>query len=208
MILPRQQIRQLLTGRKTEARRPSTYAELKVGRAYPVQYDIKLEAVCRVRIVECGLEQLGDITPKGAWNEGFKRRDDFFAWFEARFGSAEREQLVYVPRFALVTEEQLRLLPKTVVRGGSPQYATSPVAALAATPDPGEAVPKSDQDRFCMEAGQAGVAGQSAAAQARRDRWSLSQRLQRLEADQNADHSKHLRVIRKRIEEMERGQAA
>lgn len=205
MILTREQIRWVLAGRKTEARRPTSYAELEVGRAYPVQRSIKEEAVCRVKIVGFSLELLGDITPEGAWREGFKRLDQFFAWFEAYYGDADRGREVYVPRFALDNSEQLRLLPKAVVKSGSAQYATSTTAALPGEP---EAVDRHTQDRFTADAQHQDLASASVRAAERRERWSLGQRLARLEAASHVDHSGDLRVIRKRIEAMEARHAA
>jgi hypothetical protein len=208
VILPRDQVRRVLGGRKTEARRPTTYAELKPPKVVPVQVSVRDEAACRVRIVSCEVELLGDITPEAAWREGFKRKDDFFAWFEARFGSAEREREVYVLRFALVNFDPPRFLAKQdgLRPDGTPHQYTSSVAG--GLPGEPEAVPKADQDLFSREAGQVQVAAASLRAQARRERWSLSQRLQRLETSVGTDHSSHLRVIEKRIEAMERGEAA
>lgn len=206
MILPRDHIRRILSGRKTEARRPTNYVELKVGKVYPVQHEPKVEAMCRVRVVECTREQLGEIDPKGAWNEGFKTRDAFFAWFEARFGSAERDRPVFVVRFALVNVDPPRLMARQNGLLTPEQYVSSAAGALPHEP---EAVPRADQDRFSMEAGQAGVANVSAAAAFRREEWSLSQRLARVESMAHVDNSSHLRVVKKRIEEMERrGEAA
>lgn len=201
MILPRDQIRRVLQGRKTEARVPTSYAELRPDKVVPVQPSVRAEASCRVRVVTCTVEELGQLDARGAWNEGFKTTDHFFAWFELRFGNADRTLLVYVRRFVLVNVDPPLFLAKQNGLFEPQQYVSSTSSALPHEP---EAVPAADQVRFALEANQAGVVTRSAVAEARRQRWSLSQRLSRLEAgSSNVDRSKHLRVIERRIEAME-----
>jgi hypothetical protein len=203
VILPREQIRRVIAGNKTEARVPTTYAELKPDRVVPIQPSARDEVACRVRIVECAAEQLGDITPRGAWKEGFRRKDDFFAWFEARFGSADRDMVVYVRRFVLLNYDPPRFLARQNGMLEPDQYASSAAGALPQEP---EAVTRAEQETISREAHHRDVRRASDIAVARRERWSLSERLARIETmSVHVDVSRELRVIEKRIAAMEKG---
>ena len=201
MILPRDQVRRVLNGRKTEARRPTSLAELRLGRAYPVQPSPREPSVCSVTVERVAVEELGQITPKGAWREGFKTRDQFFSWFESRYGCADQDLLVYVIAFVVVRAEPRRLLHRQSSKG----YTTQTTQALPGEP---EAVPRSYQDELSRQAQEQSTRMASERAQERRERWSLAQRLQRLEGLRHVDHSGDMRVIRKRIEAMERKHGA
>lgn len=107
--------RKVLDGTKTETRRPVSEnprspwyvgeCGLVMGREYAVQPGRGQLAVGRMRLTHPPhQEKLNEITRFGAIREGFPSRVAFFSYYEDLHGSIDYEQIVWVIRFALVSE--------------------------------------------------------------------------------------------------------
>jgi hypothetical protein len=93
------------------------------GRDYAIKPGRVAAGVARVKIIGLQLELLGEISPTDAVAEGFKRTDDFFAYWERLYGRVDREQWVWVISFELVREERVRYLGRRTGYTDNPQLA-------------------------------------------------------------------------------------
>jgi hypothetical protein len=205
-------IEKILSGKKTQTRRPVTDRDTlacpfdpsrtttKVmhamryvpGRDYAIKPGRTSAGVARVLIQDLRLEQLGDITPEAAVAEGFKRTDDFFAYWERLYGRVDREQWVWVSRSS-----------------SSARSARATSAAAVGTPSGRSCrsrakrprCPADVQDRYTDQAHDH-AAQQAEINRARRERYELEQRLARAQADarlSGVDISSPLRVIERQL---------
>lgn len=145
MIFKPELVRLIHQGKKTMTRRPakpepgSTWYEggckIKPGRVYGAQPGRAKPAALRVTVTDVHLERLGDISLDDARREGFKTREEFFAYWEQLYGRVNLDLQVWVVEFVKgdVTDRP-RLL---AARPGAPHgdYVEDPARAMRGEPE-------------------------------------------------------------------------
>lgn len=120
MIFSKRMLNQVLAGSKTETRRPlkghETECRYKPGRDYAVQPNRGTPAIARITVLGVDLQRVGDITYDSARREGFKTRDDFWAYWTELYGQCDHDQQVWAIAFRLV-DDPLRLLHRDSSHG-------------------------------------------------------------------------------------------
>jgi hypothetical protein len=209
-------IEKILSGKKTQTRQPVKPNHILVcrfdpsrtttkvmhamryvpGRDYAIKPGRTSAGVARVLIQDLRLEQLGDITPAAAVAEGFKRTDEFFAYWERIHRVVDLRQWVWVFSFELISEQRTRYL-------GPRGYTENPRFALREGPDSDPEVRE-----WAPDAGWQSEHSRRrrAAFEEERER-ELDQRLADAlndAADQGLDINRHRAAIMRRVEALER----
>jgi hypothetical protein len=94
--------RLVLSGRKTETRRPvkgDAPARYRVGRTYAVQPGRTKPGIGRIRVTGVRREPLSAIDEEAARREGFPDRRAFFDYWRRLHGRVDPEREVWVIRF-------------------------------------------------------------------------------------------------------------
>ena len=164
--------RAVAAGRKTQTRRPVRPGEktcrYREGRTYAVQPGRGKPGLARIRILHTELQQLGDLTYQDAKAEGFRTRDDFYAYWTDLYNISEPDlaQPVWAIRFQVDTDPP-RLLHKDSSRG----YTSDPRLAIRDEP---EAIGEADLRRL--------HSARHAAEQQHRQERSIAARLREAQA--------------------------
>lgn len=207
----------IVAQKKTMTRRPvkegETECRYKPGRTYAIQRGRGQKEVARLRVLEVRRELLHDLPPLDALAEGFKSRDEFFAYWRGLHKTGPLMQIpVWVIVFELVDDEEMRLLKDSPFGG----YTSEPEHALlageghtdvelGAEPEP-EGVDEATLAGFARESGQDRVARHARFEQRVKER-ALEDRLAEARAlakEQGTDISRLEARIASGIEAMER----
>lgn len=127
----------VMAGKKTSTRRIAQPGEERcryvVGRSYAIQPGRGRSAIGRLRVTAVRQEALGELTFKDALAEGFKTRDDFWAYWCDLHGvqAPNLDQLVWVIGFEVDRAHRARLLHRNSERG----YTDQPHEALEGEPE-------------------------------------------------------------------------
>ena len=141
----------ILAGKKTQTRRAVKYSDrgkaidcrYVAGKSYAIQPGRGKRATERLTVLEVHTQRLGDADPADVRREGFRTRDEFFAYWIELHGTLDEDLQVHVITFAKGDlTDQPRLL-----RGTSPAAPTcqAPVKRSDGTAKPcGRAFPDND----------------------------------------------------------------
>lgn len=208
MIFPSRQAHMVISGKKTQSRRPRkpehVRPPMRQGKSYPVSSGLGKPSIGRIEILAAIGQELGDITFEDARAEGFKTRDDFFKWWRGYYGNADPSLPVWTYVFAPTIER--RYLAKRPAQGErmgeTRDYVSSPHMSLRDEP---EVVPADYQDKLIERAAERWdlhLKENLAAI----DEMPLEARLRRLRAIQarGGNISRYLRAIESRIEAAEK----
>lgn len=195
MIFKPRLARLVLAGKKTQTRRPVKAGEetcrYHEGRSYAVQPGRGKPQVCRIKILEVRRELLHEITYPDAVAEGFRTRDEFFDYWRELYKTGP---LIEVPVWAIrfcLDDDAPRLLAQRSEHG----YTTEERLALAAERGAeAEAVPTQVLDRFARRNREREAEG-----------WIEKRaELERILAELPKEAQAEVRVIRRRIEAIDR----
>lgn len=106
MIFGRAIVGKVLSGEKTETRRPLKPGQLvsqyRAGRDYAIQDKRGGFALARMYVHAVVQEKLGDLTEEGAVREGFASVADFVAYWRLLYGHHDPELPVVVVTFTVI----------------------------------------------------------------------------------------------------------
>ncbi len=135
MIFAPEMVRKILSGRKTETRRPvkvgETTCRYKRGKDYAVQRKEGGRATVRIEILGAERQRLGDITYESARREGFKTTDDFREYWIGLYGVHDPDQEVWAIMFRVEGDAPLYLSKKC-----PPDYVRDANLGLTDEPEP------------------------------------------------------------------------
>lgn len=110
MIFPSRHAHLVISGKKTQSRRPRkpehVRPPLRAGKSYPVSAGIGKPSIGRIEILAAIEQDLGDVTYEDARAEGFKTRDDFFNWWRSYYGNADPSLPVWTYVFQTTAERR------------------------------------------------------------------------------------------------------
>jgi hypothetical protein len=208
VIFPARHAHLVISGKKTQSRRPRkpehVRPPMRAGKSYPVSSGLGKPSIGRIEILAAIEQDLGDITFEDARAEGFKSRDDFFNWWRSFYGNADPSLPVWTYVFAPTIER--RFLAKRPGQGDrmgqTRDYVSTPHMSLRDEP---EVVPAEYQEKLIEQAAErwdAHIKGSLAEI----DAMPLEARLARLRGiqRQGGNISRHLRAIESRIEAAEK----
>lgn len=203
MIFPARHAHLVVSGKKTQSRRPRkpehVRSPLRAGKSYPVSSGLGKPSIGRIEILAAIEQELGEITYEDARAEGFKTRDDFFNWWRSYYGNADPCLPVWTYVFQTTAERRyLAKRPGQGERMGETRdYVSRPHMSLRDEP---EVVPAEYQAKLVEQAKERDNAYLKETL-AEIDEMPLEARLKRLRAMQGrgGDISRHLRAIESRI---------
>ncbi len=208
MIFPSRHAHLVISGKKTQSRRPRkpehVRPPLRAGKSYPVSAGIGKPPIGRIEILAAIEQDLGDVTYEDARAEGFKTRDDFFNWWRSYYGNADPSLPVWTYVFQTTAERRyLAKRPGQGERMGETRdYVASAHMSLRDEP---EVVPAEYQAKLVEQAKERWDQHLDDSL-AEIDEMPLEARLKRLRGIQanGGDISRHLRAIESRIEAAEK----
>lgn len=104
MIFRPELIDKILSGKKTETRRPvkdGKPCRYEQGRTYSLQSARGKPGVGRIRVREVRRERLGEIDEDGAQREGFESRKEFFDYWKKLYEKVDEDVEVWVIHFKI-----------------------------------------------------------------------------------------------------------
>lgn len=110
MLFKKEFVKPIQNGRKTETRRTGKKRWIP-GNLYWAQLNFAGSSrFARLRVTSVRQECLGDITPEGAYREGFIFQYEFMNWWEKQYGKKpDPRQLVWVVSFEVTEKIHLKL---------------------------------------------------------------------------------------------------
>lgn len=220
-------IGQIRRGEKTQTRRPykGTRCSYQAGHFYVIERvetvreefkdaegqtriryeDVRASLDEHIEVLAVHKQALGDLSEEDAEAEGFPDRESFLDYYEAEYGSQDPASFVWVIEFRLAGDVPM-FLARQQGQADPPQYVSSPARAI----DDAERVDPAYLSRWAERAHE--QAEQQRELRRARDRQlEVEDRLARARArarEQGRDISKHLRVIERRLDEIERDDRA
>lgn len=203
MIFPARHAHLVVSGKKTQSRRPRkpehVRSPLRAGKSYPVSSGLGKPSIGRIEILAAIEQELGEITYEDARAEGFKTRDDFFNWWRSYYGNADPCLPVWTYVFQTTAERRyLAKRPGQGERMGETRdYVSRPHMSLRDEP---EVVPAEYQAKLVEQAKERDNAYLKETL-AEIDEMPLEARLKRLRAmpDPSGQISRHLKRIENTI---------